>query len=59
MDLENGVFRKHLSPISKRSGSSITWKHEPDLERLPLESCCHQSQKEVAVLLPGNMKGYL
>lgn len=36
MDLENGVFRKLLSPISKRSGSSITWKHEPDPERLSI-----------------------
>ena len=28
-DLENGVFRKLLSEISKGSGSSTTWKHEP------------------------------
>lgn len=38
VDLENGVFRKPLSPISKRSGSSIIWKHELVPEKLPIST---------------------
>lgn len=38
MDLGNGVLRKPLSPIPKRSGGSIIWKHEQVPEKLPIST---------------------
>ena len=38
MDLEYGVLKKLLSPISKTSGISITWRQEPFPEKLPIST---------------------
>lgn len=38
MDLEYGVLKKLLSPISKTSGSSVTLRQEPFPEKLPIST---------------------